>query len=796
VNDQTLLFAFDRAGRPLTVSKQLVGGGSELLQQFTYDTAVGLGLGRLASAESWTRYTAASIGDVHTTEEYEYAGLRGNASAKVTTVAIDGVTTASTTQTYGWSPMGAIRELGYPSGMTIDDPARVVSHEYDSGFLTAIPGFANSLTYHDNLALASVGHSNGVTDWVGQDPDRMMRPAALWTSGVAGEENWNSGSYQFDGSGNIKAIGAQRFRYDAVSRLVEAKIWVPENNPPLNSFDDGFETGDTCNWEVRNAASGCVAGAHQLGLETYTYDPYGNLIARTTETTGGATEINTPADPQTNRLQGASTYDDEGNMTGWNLAQYDFNALGQMVRMRNGNQDWLFAYSTGGERILQVAEGGLGEKRWTVRDAAGRVLREWVAPAQGAPSWTRDWVYRGAQVLATVEPQPEELLDQAEGETSQVMQGAPLSSAVEAIRHLTLDHLGTPRLVTDEAGTNLAFHIYWPYGEEASDPLQSELRRKFTGHERDPYDLTSLADELDYLHARFSNPAVGRFLSVDPVSGAIRAPKSLNRYAYVLGSPVQLIDPDGEVPVVGFVVAGAIGAGLNIWAFHDSLPEGSQASIGEYAMAGLIGAGQGIASLFGGWAGFAGGGLGSALNQTVLGEVPLRDVDLTEIGISAVMGGALAKIGGSAGKVAEGLISPALGVKTGENIGATVSSLFGGMGVWTNAMISLNQLGNQFTFRPPGSSFDPSTFHLDDVVDVLGEAPSCGLFGCMDLGTLGDVGSAQGWTSAGLPNPFGGTVGVSALAWGLEMDAYHTGNFVGFYDLFVGGGLCIDGMCF
>jgi RHS repeat-associated protein len=549
VNDQTLLFAFDRAGRPLTVSRQLVGGGSELLQRFTYDTGMGLGLGRLASAESWTRYAAALIGDVHTTEEYEYAGLRGNASAKITTVAIDGVTTASTTQTYGWSPMGAIRELGYPSGMTIDDPARVVSHEYDSGFLTAIPGFANSLTYHDNLALASVGHSNGVTDWVGQDPDRMMRPAALWTSGVAGEENWNSGSYEFDGSGNIKAIGAQRFRYDAVSRLVEAKIWVPENNPPLNSFDDGFETGDTCNWEVRNAASGCVAGAHQLGLETYTYDPYGNLIARTTETTGGATEINTPADPQTNRLQGASTYDDEGNMTGWNLAQYDFNALGQMVRMHNGNEDWLFAYSTGGERVLQIAEGGLGEMRWTVRDVAGRVLREWVAPAQGEPSWTHDWIYRGGQILATVERQPEELLDQAEGETSQVVQGAPLSGPVEVILHLTLDHLGTPRLVTNEAGTNLAFHIYWPYGQEASDPLQDELRMKFTGHERDSYDLSSLADDLDYMRARFANPIVGRFQRVDPLSGWLGAPQTSNRYAYALGNPIIFSDATGLDPL-------------------------------------------------------------------------------------------------------------------------------------------------------------------------------------------------------------------------------------------------------
>jgi hypothetical protein len=167
-----------------------------------------------------------------------------------------------------------------------------VPHSYQSGFLTAIPGYATSLGYHDNLALASVAHSNGVTDWIGQDPNRLGRPAALWTSGVASSEDWNSGAYLYDGSGNIRAIGGQRYRYDAVSRLVEAELRIPETSATL------------------------------FGVESFTYVAYGNLTGRETTEGASTTTVNTPADATTNRLTGAVNYDSEGNLTSWNGAQY------------------------------------------------------------------------------------------------------------------------------------------------------------------------------------------------------------------------------------------------------------------------------------------------------------------------------------------------------------------------------------------------------------------------------------------------------------------------------------------
>jgi hypothetical protein len=311
---------------------------------------------------------SAGIGEIRVVESFEYSGRRGNASAKTTTVAIDGATAASATETYAWSALGAIAELGYPTGLATSEPARSVSHVYDRGFLTSIPGYAESFTYHDNLALASVAHSNGVTDGIGRDPHRMGRPAALWTSGVAGGENWNSGAYAYDGAGNIKSLGGNRFRYDGVSRLREASVWIPQAGGP--------------------------EGAEELAGESYVFDAFGNLTSRTTVTSAGGSSLATPADPSTNRLTGAVTYDAEGNVRTWNAAQYDFDALGRMTRMRSGAQDWLFAFTAGGERIVQIGGGGLGEKRWTWRDLAGRgaarvaragVRRPRVDPRLGLP---------------------------------------------------------------------------------------------------------------------------------------------------------------------------------------------------------------------------------------------------------------------------------------------------------------------------------------------------------------------------------------------------------------------------
>jgi RHS repeat-associated protein len=69
---------------------------------------------------------------------------------------------------------------------------------------------------------------------------------------------------------------------------------------------------------------------------------------------------------------------------------------------------------------------------------------------------------------------------------------------------------------------------------------------KFTGHERD---FHGSAQDLDYMHARFSSPLEARFLTVDPLLNAEKVagePQLWNRYTYVTNNPLKYVDNNGE----------------------------------------------------------------------------------------------------------------------------------------------------------------------------------------------------------------------------------------------------------
>jgi RHS repeat-associated protein len=117
---------------------------------------------------------------------------------------------------------------------------------------------------------------------------------------------------------------------------------------------------------------------------------------------------------------------------------------------------------------------------------------------------------------------------------------------------LVTDQLGTPRMMFDQTGSlaTMKRHDYLPFGEElgANSSIRTQpgyaadsVRQKFTSYERD--DETG----LDYARNRFYSSLQGRFTAVDPALQSINGinPQSLNRYAYVLGNPLNFVDPLG-----------------------------------------------------------------------------------------------------------------------------------------------------------------------------------------------------------------------------------------------------------
>jgi len=112
------------------------------------------------------------------------------------------------------------------------------------------------------------------------------------------------------------------------------------------------------------------------------------------------------------------------------------------------------------------------------------------------------------------------------------------------IKFLNADPLGSIVLETDITGTVLSQYEYQPFGELSS--IQSsitnggETNYLFTNQEFDP------ESDLYYYNARYYNPKIGRFISMDPAYGHADDVLGLNGYVYVRNNPLKYVDPSGE----------------------------------------------------------------------------------------------------------------------------------------------------------------------------------------------------------------------------------------------------------
>ncbi len=108
------------------------------------------------------------------------------------------------------------------------------------------------------------------------------------------------------------------------------------------------------------------------------------------------------------------------------------------------------------------------------------------------------------------------------------------------LTYLHTDHLGSTLLETNSSGTMVGEHRYRAYGSRrGGDELATDHR--FTGQKLD-------GTGLYYYNARYYDPALGTFISPDPI---VPDPTNLldyNRYLYVRGRPLNMNDPSGHEP--------------------------------------------------------------------------------------------------------------------------------------------------------------------------------------------------------------------------------------------------------
>ncbi len=287
--------------------------------------------------------------------------------------------------------------------------------------------------------------------------------------------------------------------------------------------------------------------------QTFTFDRYGNRRIDAANTTAPANCTSAICNPTfstaTNRISSSGyAYDADGNLT-QNAAGERF-GYDQENRQKefyvNGNNgttpDATYSYDGEGRRVKKISS---TETTIFVYDGASRLVAEY------------------STALA---------------ETQQVS-------------YLTTDHLGSPRLITNQNGAVTKRQDFAAFGDETLTAQRAgglgytstdELRQDYTGYQKDN------ESGLEYAQARYYNTAHGRFTSVDPLtaSATIRDPQSFNRYSYVLNSPYKFTDPLGLLPLTS---AGACGS----WCANSYSGPGGGGAIDSIVWGGF--------SLFCGW---------------------------------------------------------------------------------------------------------------------------------------------------------------------------------------------------
>src|SRR5258707_691612 len=151
-------------------------------------------------------------------------------------------------------------------------------------------------------------------------------PLAVVADCPTGTGVWCSGVYSYDGAGNIKAIGADAYTYDAFGRLVSGSADIQHNH---------------------------------AGVQTYDYDQFGNR--KSASRSFGATdcigpcELNPTIQQTTNHITDHNAlYDVAGNLITIDTATYAYDAASMLTHATVGSDDREFLYTADDEHAGSV----------------------------------------------------------------------------------------------------------------------------------------------------------------------------------------------------------------------------------------------------------------------------------------------------------------------------------------------------------------------------------------------------------------------------------------------------------
>jgi RHS repeat-associated protein len=505
--NKTTAFVYDALGRK--IQTRLGSATGTLLTETEYDS---LSKGDLTATTRWVG------GSAYTRKVTSYDVAGRPMGEAVTIPALTDVSEPATTYTssFSYKVDGSIATRSMPA--LGDLPAETLNYGYNN------LGMSNTL---DSSSLAYVRHTkytflNDVDKMeLGPDGKRLWRT----TFYDAGTQRVKQVLTERENAGEVTATHDMHYAYDHMGNITRISNWT--EGAPVDSQCFGYDhlrrvtTAWTEGaWTCSAAPSTANVGGPAPYWHQYGYDAIGNRRTMTAKAVAGNPEtVRTYTYPAsgngadrphalTSVTSGSTTasyaYDASGNMTtrpgpaGTQTLTWDDE--GMLASIATGDRTTSYVYDAEGTLLIRRDTGSV-----TLFVGGGQIRLD---TATRAKTGTRYYDGIGTRTRAGFVW----TIADHHG-TSQV---AVNSSTLAATVRRT-DLFGNPR------GTNGT----WPAGD-----------RGFVGG------TTNTNTGLTRLGAREYDPALGRFISVDPIIDPTD-PQQLNAYAYANNNPATMTDPDG-----------------------------------------------------------------------------------------------------------------------------------------------------------------------------------------------------------------------------------------------------------
>ncbi len=210
------------------------------------------------------------------------------------------------------------------------------------------------------------------------------------------------------------------------------------------------------------------------------------------------------------------TYDGKGNRITRNdgtvTTQYGYNYQNRLTQVTSGANTDEYGYSSDGKRLKTIKNGV--ETRYLLDLNGG--MENVIAEMNTSNAVSRYYIYGDG------------LLYSIDGTTGERL-------------YYHYDPLGSTVAIADSTGNVTDKYAYLPFGELNKSELLHDNPFTYVGK----FGVMQEGNGLYFMRARFYDPETRRFMSVDPVKGAMGDTQSWGTYGYAMGNPLLLIDPTG-----------------------------------------------------------------------------------------------------------------------------------------------------------------------------------------------------------------------------------------------------------